>query len=85
MLLLEHSDFAGNTTLHVNYQVFFMKKLWTSTVVAKDSNADSIFHYHQVEIIISLLMILHISFDIFLWSSNFDTIKLWSSWETSWD
>lgn len=37
----------GNTTLHVNYQVFFMKKLWTSTVVGKDSNADAIFHYHQ--------------------------------------
>eukprot|EP00112_Aurelia_sp_Birch-Aquarium-sp1_P006477 Seg1715.10 transcript_id=Seg1715.10/GoldUCD/mRNA.D3Y31 product=Myosin-VIIa protein_id=Seg1715.10/GoldUCD/D3Y31 len=45
-LFLKIAD-KGSTTLHVNYQVFFMKKLWTSTVIGKDANADSVFHYHQ--------------------------------------
>ncbi len=29
------------------YQVFFMKKLWSSTVIARDRIADVMFHYHQ--------------------------------------
>lgn len=33
---------------NLTYQVFFMKKLWSTTVVGKDVAADTIFHFHQV-------------------------------------
>ncbi|XP_065841115.1 myosin-VIIa-like [Oscarella lobularis] len=32
---------------NLTYQVFFMKKLWSTTVVGQDPNADCIFHFHQ--------------------------------------
>lgn len=37
---------AGNQ-LQMNYQIFFMKKLWISTIPGKDKNADQIFYFPQ--------------------------------------
>ncbi|XP_075992022.1 myosin-VIIa-like [Anticarsia gemmatalis] len=33
--------------MQMNYQIFFMKKLWISTVPGKDKNADQIFYFPQ--------------------------------------
>lgn len=41
------SSAAGGAAPNLTYQVFFMKKLWSTTVVGADPNADSIFHFHQ--------------------------------------
>ncbi|XP_066251283.1 myosin-VIIa-like isoform X2 [Euwallacea similis] len=39
---------SGNAApVQVQYQVFFMKKLWVNTVPGKCLNSDQIFHYHQ--------------------------------------
>ena len=32
-----------------------MKKLWTNTIIGKDHQADSIFHYHQVRFLFCVL------------------------------
>ena len=32
----------------IGYQVFFMKKVWSTTVIGKDIKADTAFHFHQV-------------------------------------
>ncbi|KAM3962821.1 myosin-VIIa [Aphomia sociella] len=37
----------GTTQVQMNYQIFFMKKLWINTVPGKDKNADQIFYFPQ--------------------------------------
>ncbi|XP_059059264.1 myosin-VIIa-like [Achroia grisella] len=37
----------GSTQVQMNYQIFFMKKLWINTVPGKDKNADQIFYFPQ--------------------------------------
>ncbi|CAH0700789.1 unnamed protein product [Spodoptera exigua] len=37
----------GGALMQMNYQIFFMKKLWINTVPGKDKNADQIFYFPQ--------------------------------------
>ncbi|XP_045766562.1 myosin-VIIa-like [Maniola jurtina] len=38
---------SAGSQLQMNYQIFFMKKLWINTVPGKDKNADQIFYFPQ--------------------------------------
>lgn len=38
---------GGSTQMQMNYQIFFMKKLWINTVPGRDKNADQIFYFPQ--------------------------------------
>ncbi|XP_068620960.1 myosin-VIIa-like isoform X2 [Battus philenor] len=38
---------SAGTQVQMNYQIFFMKKLWINTVPGKDKNADQIFYFPQ--------------------------------------
>ncbi|XP_023954785.2 myosin-VIIa [Bicyclus anynana] len=38
---------SGGGQMQMNYQIFFMKKLWVNTVPGKDKNADQIFYFPQ--------------------------------------
>lgn len=38
---------TGSTQMQMNYQIFFMKKLWINTVPGRDKNADQIFYFPQ--------------------------------------
>ncbi|XP_013181332.1 PREDICTED: myosin-VIIa-like [Papilio xuthus] len=38
---------SAGSQVQMNYQIFFMKKLWINTVPGKDKNADQIFYFPQ--------------------------------------
>ncbi|KAL4715151.1 hypothetical protein ACJJTC_012198 [Scirpophaga incertulas] len=37
----------GGIAMQLNYQIFFMKKLWINTIPGRDKNADQIFYFPQ--------------------------------------
>lgn len=42
-----HATQKDATMIPINYQVYFMRKLWYNFVAGADPQADIIFHYHQ--------------------------------------
>ena len=38
---------SPGSSANLAYQVFFMKKLWSNTVIGRDRISDVMFHYHQ--------------------------------------
>lgn len=46
---VQNNSITGHSG-NIGYQVFFMKKLWSTTVIGKDIKADTMFHFHQVYI-----------------------------------
>lgn len=41
------ASFTAGAQINLNYQIFFMKKLWINTIPGRDKNADQIFYFPQ--------------------------------------